>query len=62
MGYLMRNQSNVFYNSKYFKPNNVDEAKDFRENEYFPPEWRRMVMKNGKRAFVQNRLTPAIVI
>jgi hypothetical protein len=55
MAYLMRDQSHVYYNSLFFKPN-VTAARDFRENEFFPPEWQKLVMAWTK-IFVESRST-----
>src|SRR4051794_30776934 len=41
--YLMRNQSNVYYNSRFFKPN-ATEAQDFRENDFIPPQWKKLAI------------------
>ncbi|KAI6171258.1 hypothetical protein M3Y97_01051000 [Aphelenchoides bicaudatus] len=54
-------QSNVFYNSLFFKKNHTRLFKTFTEKHFVPPEWNRLVL-DGNRIFVQDRSIPGIHI
>jgi hypothetical protein len=63
MGYFLpeKKQDNVFYNSMFFKKGNEGAAKEFREEDFFPPKWHRMILDlEHNEIIVQTRSQPAI--
>lgn len=49
MAYLLDDskQKNVFYNSKIFRHEQKLSAENFQEDNFFPPEWHRLVLDNN---------------
>ncbi|KAI6185771.1 putative glycosyltransferase C06E1.7 [Aphelenchoides besseyi] len=65
MSYLMpeEKQQNVYYNSLFFKPTQTELATTFREEDFFPPDWKRLVLnKEKKEVFVEDRRKPLICV
>jgi hypothetical protein len=65
MAYLIadKKQENIFFNSLFFKKGYENIAKNWRESDYFPPKWKRLVY-DAKRdvIFEQNRSIPVVPI
>ncbi|KAI6237939.1 hypothetical protein M3Y95_00317800 [Aphelenchoides besseyi] len=65
MSYLMpeEKQKNVYYSSMLFKPNHKEMAATFHEEDFFPPDWIRLVLnKEKKEVFIEDRRKPLISI
>jgi hypothetical protein len=65
MAYLMpdEKQENVFYNALFFKKGNEGSAKAFREEDFFPPKWQRMVLDpEHNEMSTQDRSIPAVTV
>jgi hypothetical protein len=65
MAYLMpdEKQANIYYNSLFFKKNNKKLAKDWREQDFFPSKWNRLVYDDERNViFEQNRSIPVISV
>ncbi|KAI6171253.1 hypothetical protein M3Y97_01050500 [Aphelenchoides bicaudatus] len=63
MAYLLpdNKQHNVFYNSLLFKKEFEHVIRLFREEEFFPAEWNRLVWENNQ-IFMQDRSIPAFIV
>lgn len=65
MAYLMpdEKQSNIYYNSLFFKKGNEETSKNWHEEDFFPPKWRRLVYDpEHNLIFEQNRSIPIISV